>query len=452
MKKNIINICILLYVCCMCGMASFAAETQPNQPMRLGTYEYTDDELSKVYYENAAVMDFVVYQYRAETDSFIARTVDQTDPSLPKTLALIIRDSIFGRPVTEVDRFIVDTDRCRVTSITLPDTIRQEQLLFDFEHGGSSLQEICFAGNIKKVGLNSDPDASDLSKVTLADRAVSSGCFSGNTKLKTVEFPQGMKSVEKRAFTDCTSMIKLRLPDGVTKIGKEAFAGCKRLELYVPSTVKSIGKNALGSSGTGKIKMLYCVKKSAAYKYAKKNKIPCTLITKGETAGKIQKIEAVQESVTLQKGGTCYAEVCVKPFFADSPELLYKSSDPKAISVDSDGKITARKYGGKAVITITLAKNKKIRAKMTVRVEKHVFRLIRNNKICKFYLNCPKDGIAGYEIWQSDTKGGNSKRIARTKKNRFTVKYGKKAYYRIRPYKKNGGTVAMGNFSKAKKL
>ena len=71
-------------------------------------------------------MDFVVYQYRAETDSFIARTVDQTDASLPKILPLVIRDSIFGRPVTGVDRFIVDTDRCKVVSITLPDTICQE--------------------------------------------------------------------------------------------------------------------------------------------------------------------------------------------------------------------------------------------------------------------------------------------------------------------------------------
>lgn len=124
--------------------------------------------------------------------------------------------------------------------------------------------------------------------------------------------PRGLKSIENHAFTDYVSLIKLSLPDGVKKIGKEAFAGCKKLELYVPPTLKSIGKNAFGSTKTGKIKMLYCIKNSAAYKYA-------------------------------------------------------------------------RKYGGKAVVTITSAQNKKMMAKMTVRVEKHVFRLIRNNKAFKLF-------------------------------------------------------------------
>ena len=82
--------------------------------------------------------------------------------------------------------------------------------------------------------------------------------------LKTIKLPSKLKYIKAGFLKGSTDL---------EKIGKEAFAGCRNLKIYIPATVKNIGKNAFGK-GDGCVKKIYCVKNSAAYKYAKKNNIP----------------------------------------------------------------------------------------------------------------------------------------------------------------------------------
>ena len=82
-----------------------------------------------------------------------------------------------------------------------------------------------------------------------------------------------LKYIKAGFLKGSTDLEKISIPNQVRTIGKEAFAGCRNLKIYIPATVKNIGKNAFGK-GDGCVKKIYCVKNSAAYKYAKKNNIP----------------------------------------------------------------------------------------------------------------------------------------------------------------------------------
>ena len=92
------------------------------------------------------------------------------------------------------------------------------------------------------------------------------------TQLTGFDLPASVKTIEKDFMWDSLDLRGgIYSGKGVKTIGEKAFAGCENLEIYVPSSVKKIGKKAFGKGIDGKhVKMLYCEKNSAAYRYAKK--------------------------------------------------------------------------------------------------------------------------------------------------------------------------------------
>lgn len=68
------------------------------------------------------------------------------------------------------------------------------------------------------------------------------GAFYG-CKIKEIEIPDGITSIDDYAFYDCESLIKITIPNSVTAIGTHAFSGCKSLtEIAIPNTVTVIGE------------------------------------------------------------------------------------------------------------------------------------------------------------------------------------------------------------------
>lgn len=381
MKKRWYRIPILALVFGCMTMGTFAAaaetegnetqinETQVGETLNLGVYEYENQTTSdEIVYRDVIIEDYVVYQYKKDTDSFIAQTIDHTDKTLPKTLKLEIKASVCGRPVREVNRFLIDTepDMCKVISLTLPDTLRQKELVFDFEHGGAWLKTIIFNGEIQKTGLSADPGASALKNVALPASSVSTGCFAGNSKLTKAALPGNLKRVDNLAFADCKALKTMRLPDGVTQIGKRAFSGCRKLELYVPASVKKIGRDAFGTAKAGRIKKLYCVKNSAAHKFAKKNRISYTLVNKKPAKRKITGLTPEKKAITMTVGEKRTIGVTVKPFYAGGQKLNWKSSRAEVAEVDGSGTVTA-KSEGETTITVKAKSGKKATVKVTVK-------------------------------------------------------------------------------------
>lgn len=103
----------------------------------------------------------------------------------------------------------------------------------------------------------------------VAVAGIEAGVFS-STKIKTVEIPDGIKTIGSSAFSNCTSLTEvtftgksqitsigdyafqgcsnlksINLPEGITEIGQSAFYNCTSLEsVTLPSTLKTIGSRA----------------------------------------------------------------------------------------------------------------------------------------------------------------------------------------------------------------
>ena len=59
--------------------------------------------------------------------------------------------------------------------------------------------------------------------------------------LKTIKFPQQMKSISSAAFVDCTALEELYIPEGIERIEFDAFGRCYGLKhVYLPQTLKVI--------------------------------------------------------------------------------------------------------------------------------------------------------------------------------------------------------------------
>lgn len=174
-----------------------------------------------------------------------------------------------------------------VTSTTVkhtepPATVPPEE---DYVVSGGVLTEYKGSGGSVTV-----PSKIGSSSVT----SIGSGAFSGNTSLKSVSLPVGVKKIGQEAFADCTaltsvslpstlesigagafygcsSLVSVNIPSGVTSLGDDAFYGCSSLKtVTIPDSVTSIGDGAFDGCNGVTVK---CSKDSAAYEYAVANGI-----------------------------------------------------------------------------------------------------------------------------------------------------------------------------------
>ncbi len=75
--------------------------------------------------------------------------------------------------------------------------------------------------------------------------AIGPSAFANCKKLKSVEIPYGVKTVDNCAFMYCTALKKVMIPSSVKTIGYDAFYDCKKLKSVVlPDSIKSLGTTA----------------------------------------------------------------------------------------------------------------------------------------------------------------------------------------------------------------
>lgn len=133
--------------------------------------------------------------------------------------------------------------------------------------GCSSLNEITIA-NGAIIGKNAFQYCSSITNVTFEGTAtlnefaflgctnleyiklpegltvIENGLFKNCSNLKTVELPDSLKTIKPEAFMYCSLLKTINIPYGTTSIGADAFHNCSNLELAIPETVISIGRNA----------------------------------------------------------------------------------------------------------------------------------------------------------------------------------------------------------------
>ena len=128
------------------------------------------------------------------------------------------------------------------------------------------------------------------------------------TNLCTVKIPSGYTTIENLAFQKQTQLYRIEIPASVKTIGKDAFAGCNRTKLTI---VTPYG--------------------SAAETYAKANGIHYSSQTSLQIQAGYSKLY-VGESRSIVVLNASVAPV-------------WKSSNSSVVSVDADGRLTAKKAG-----------------------------------------------------------------------------------------------------------
>ena len=426
--KNIMLKGIMLFAlfCILPIMAANAADNEANP------FEGKIYESDYAYFENAVAVNHVVYRYMPETDSVLAECID-LNSTLKKHMTLTIEKNVLGKPVTEIGGYFTDPYYMDA----------KIGYLFD---------KIYIPDSVKSINGPSFSECTNVKSIYIPDsvKKIDGQAFEECTSLQSVRLPNGLKEIKYGCFYNCKNLRKIVIPNGVQKIGADAFAGCEKLEIYIPTSVRKIGKYITLTD----VKKIYCQKNTVAYKYAKKNKVAVEITGTKRTQQNYvaQKLLLKKNAVTLKPNSSYRVEAEMVPFYASKQELTYSSNKPEIVAVSDEGFVTAKKAGS-AVITVktTDGSKKKVKLKETVRPEKPVnFIAQKKGKKKAVFSWDPVAGAAGYEVAQADSQKGKYTTICQQKKKTSVeLKISKDKYYKVRAWYKKDGELIYGAFSKA---
>lgn len=426
--KNIMLKGIMLFAlfCILPIMAANAADNEANP------FEGKIYESDYAYFENAVAVNHVVYRYMPETDSVLAECID-LNSTLKKHMTLTIEKNVLGKPVTEIGGYFTDPYYMDA----------KIGYLFD---------KIYIPDSVKSINGPSFSECTNVKSIYIPDsvKKIDGQAFEECTSLQSVRLPNGLKEIKYGCFYNCKNLRKIVVPNGVQKIGADAFAGCEKLEIYIPTSVRKIGKYITLTD----VKKIYCQKNTVAYKYAKKNKVAVEITGTKRTQQNYvaQKLLLKKNAVTLKPNSSYRVEAEMVPFYASKQELTYSSNKPEIVAVSDEGFVTAKKAGS-AVITVktTDGSKKKVKLKVTVRPEKPVnFIAQKKGKKKAVFSWDPVAGAAGYEVAQADSQKGKYTTICQQKKKTSVeLKISKDKYYKVRAWYKKDGELIYGAFSKA---
>ncbi|MGN0114576.1 MAG: leucine-rich repeat domain-containing protein [Acutalibacteraceae bacterium] len=115
----------------------------------------------------------------------------------------------------------------------------------------SSIKEVILPNTVTKIEESAFENCKMLEKVHLSDNieCIPQNCFKGCSRLPKVNLPKQLKKIDKEAFCGC-NIKNLIIPEGVTEISGKAFSHCESLEyVFLPSTVKIMGKGVFEYCG-----------------------------------------------------------------------------------------------------------------------------------------------------------------------------------------------------------
>ncbi len=229
-----------------------------------------------------------------------------------------------------------------ITVIHLPESMQK----IDYEslYGMKSLKKVDMKNNVTLISAYAFCACTSLSEISISDslKHISNLAFKFCTSLKHIDLPEGLESIYDGAFEN-TGLTEITIPSTVEKVDN-AFSGCPDLEkIVITSSDTELTIYSSPSPNT----VIYAPRGSKAEKAAKAAGIP------------FKAIALNRSSLSLTKGKSYQLK-----FNCGSDATSWKSSNSKIVSVDKNGKITAKK-NGTATITATLY-GKKYTCKVTV--------------------------------------------------------------------------------------
>lgn len=103
---------------------------------------------------------------------------------------------------------------------------------------------------VVSIANNAFEEMNNLQKVVIPNSVTSikNNAFAGCKALSSVNIANSVKTIGSSAFSGCLKLKSLKIPFGVTKIGAHAFSGNTLEDIYIPSSLISIGEYAFGTS------------------------------------------------------------------------------------------------------------------------------------------------------------------------------------------------------------
>lgn len=235
------------------------------------------------------------------------------------------------------------TSAANLETIKLPDgVVKIPDGLFSACY---NLKSVVLSEKTEKIGSYAFSHCYELNAIKLPDNisSIGAGAFECCYKLEDVNIPQNLRDITLVLFHHCRSLRSVVLPKQIKIILSNAFYGCNELEkVYIQNDDIVIkDETFLGCSHL----TIYANEDSAAHRFADANGISFRLLD-----GSIPQQITCSNNIAKTYGD--------EPFTigADArTSLSYESSAPEIIEVSQDG-IATVKGAGKAVITITAAK------------------------------------------------------------------------------------------------
>lgn len=119
------------------------------------------------------------------------------------------------------------------------------------------LEEVRFSGGVTTIGKNAFYGCSALKSISFCQglRVIEKGAFS-YSQIEEAVLPKGLTVIESEAFKYCDNLKRVVIRSGVKRIGYKAFENCRNLkEIYIPSTVTEL--MSLAPNAAKRIK-IYC--------------------------------------------------------------------------------------------------------------------------------------------------------------------------------------------------
>lgn len=120
----------------------------------------------------------------------------------------------------------------------------------DFMRGSTILRRIVLPINTEHIGKGAFQNCKKLREIQIpmGVKSIDSQAFSGDGEIINVALPRTLRKIGNGCFENCVGLQEIVLHDGLEEIGSSAFKNTAITKILMPETVRSIGAEAFANT------------------------------------------------------------------------------------------------------------------------------------------------------------------------------------------------------------